>query len=348
MMRELGLAKETVRRFCRATSVEELLAKPREGRPSILDQFKPYLLQRWRDGHTCATRLFEEIRAQGYRGSAGIVRNYLRPFRELGSTPPRAPAPPKVRDLTSWLLRHPDSLDTNQQLKCKEVLARCPDLDAVASHVAAFAEIMCGLHGDRLHGWIAKVEADQLPDLHSFTAGLKRGTSKRYVYTYPAKKALRAVMAKVTCRSKPCCTSSTGCCGAGPPTSSTARRAQPSTTCGPTPGSRSLDGCAASTDDPAGRNSAAATPATDGGRPLGGEAVQPGRGAHQALPLPGERRSQHRGRAQHEATRRPAGTCGEPDARPTGTSGVRREALRCIPGAAGRNLEGGSWVARLT
>jgi len=197
MMRELGLAKETVRRFCRATSVEELLAKPREGRPSILDQFKPYLLQRWRDGHTCATRLFEEIRAQGYRGSAGIVRNYLRPFRELGSTPPRAPAPPKVRDLTSWLLRHPDSLDTNQQLKCKEVLARCPDLDAVASHVAAFAEIMCGLHGDRLHGWIAKVEADQLPDLHSFTAGLKRGTSKRYVYTYPAKKALRAVMAKV-------------------------------------------------------------------------------------------------------------------------------------------------------
>jgi hypothetical protein len=33
---------------------------------------------------------------------------------------------------------------------------------------------MCGLHGDRLHEWIARVEADQLPDLHSFTAGLKR------------------------------------------------------------------------------------------------------------------------------------------------------------------------------
>jgi transposase len=174
IMRELGLAKETVRRFYRASNVEELLAKPHEGRPSILDPFKPYLHQRWRDGHTCAAGLFEEIRAQGYRGSAGIVRTYLRPFRQLSTTPPPAPAAPKVRDLTSWLLRHPGSLEADEQLKCKEVLARCPDLDAVADHVAAFAGIMAGLHGERLHEWIAGVEADQLPDLHSFTAGLKR------------------------------------------------------------------------------------------------------------------------------------------------------------------------------
>jgi transposase len=174
IMRELGQAKETVRRFARAHSVEELLAKPREGRPSILDPFKPYLHQRWNQGAKCATRLVEEIRTQGYHGSAAIVRTYLRPFRELGSTPPAAPAPPKARDLTSWLLRHPDSLEADEQLKLKEVLARCPELDAVASHVGAFAELMTGLGGDRLGDWIAKVEADPLPDLHSFTAGLKR------------------------------------------------------------------------------------------------------------------------------------------------------------------------------
>jgi transposase len=40
--------------------------------------------------------------------------------------------------------------------------------------VAAFAEIMSGLHDDRLDGWIAAVEADDLPGLHSFTTGLRR------------------------------------------------------------------------------------------------------------------------------------------------------------------------------
>jgi transposase len=174
IMRELGLAKETVRRFYRAQSVEELLAKPREGRPSILDPFKPYLHQRWNQGARCATRLFEEIRTQGYRGSAGSVRTYLHPFRELGTAPQAAPTPPKVREVTNWMLRHPASLDADEQLKLKQVLARCPDLDAAAGHVSAFAEIMCGLGGDRLPEWIASVEADPLPDLQSFTGGLKR------------------------------------------------------------------------------------------------------------------------------------------------------------------------------
>ena len=57
--------------------------------------------------------------------------------------------------------------------------------------------------------------------------------------------------------------------GAGPPTSDTAVPARPSTTCGPTLGSGSLDGCAANTGTALGSNSVTATPATDGGPPLG-------------------------------------------------------------------------------
>jgi transposase len=173
IMRELGLAKETVRRFVRARSVEELLATPRAGRPSILDPFTPYLHRRWREGATNASDLFRELRQQGYGGSLGTVIAYLRPFRRLGP-PPATPPPPKVREITSWLLRHPEGLDADQQRKRKRVLASCPHLEALAGHATAFAELMGGRHGDRLHAWIATVGREELPQLRSFAAGLRR------------------------------------------------------------------------------------------------------------------------------------------------------------------------------
>jgi len=118
--------------------------------------------------------LFREIRQQGYTGSQGTVIAYLRPFRHLGP-PPATPPPPKVRDITSWLLRHPDSLDAEEHLKRREALARCSHLDALAGHVSAFAELMTGRHGDRLDSWITAVDADDQPDLHSFVTGIRRG-----------------------------------------------------------------------------------------------------------------------------------------------------------------------------
>jgi hypothetical protein len=95
IMRELGLAKETVRRFYRASSVEELLAKPRAGRPSVLDAYKPYLHDRCNAGITNASMLHREITKQGYQGSRGTVAAHLAPFRALGAAPPPTPVTPR-------------------------------------------------------------------------------------------------------------------------------------------------------------------------------------------------------------------------------------------------------------
>jgi transposase len=174
IMRELGLAKETVRRFARAERVEELLAKPRAGRPSVLDAYKPYLHERCNAGVTNASMLYREITEQGYQGSRGTVTAYLAPFRALGAAPPPTPAIPKVRQITSWILRRPDDLDTDEALKLKQVLAACPHLDATATHVSTFAEMLTGRHGDRLDSWMATVDTDDLPHLHRFVTGLRR------------------------------------------------------------------------------------------------------------------------------------------------------------------------------
>lgn len=174
IQRELRLARETVRKFYRAASVDELLAKPRAGRPSWLDPYKPYLHERFNAGCVSARRLHQEIADLGYRGGYGSVRDYLAPFRALATAPPARPATPKVRPITFWMLRHPDDLDADQQLALKQVLAACPHLQATAEHVRAFAEILTGRHGDRLDAWMDTVEADDLPHLHRFVRGLRR------------------------------------------------------------------------------------------------------------------------------------------------------------------------------
>ncbi len=173
IMRETGLAKETIRRFYRAASADELLAKIHGGRPSLLDDHKPYLHQRWNEGCTNVRQLHAELRERGYRGSYGTIRGYIQPFREAGAAPPAVPGPPKARDLASWILKDPDSLDDDEKARLARARERCPHLDALAGHVTEFAKILTGLHGDRLDAWIEAVQADDQPDLHSFARGLK-------------------------------------------------------------------------------------------------------------------------------------------------------------------------------
>jgi transposase len=172
--RELGLSTPTVRRFARAASAEDLLASARSRRPSVLDEFKPYLHQRWNAGCTSMLQLHTEITAAGYPGSYSIVRDYLRPFRALGTAPPPPPAPPAARHVTSWILRDPATLGDDGQAKLAHARARCPHLDALADHVTEFASILTGRHGDRLGAWITAAEADDQPELHSFITGLKQ------------------------------------------------------------------------------------------------------------------------------------------------------------------------------
>ena len=171
--RQTGLARQTVRRYCQAANAGELLAVILDGPPSLLDEHKPYLNQRWNQGATSARQLHAELRGRGYRGSYPTVARYLQPLRALGAAPPAVPAPPKTRELASWILRDPATLTGDDHTKLTQARQSCPHLDALARHVTEFAKILTGLHGGRLDDWIAAVEADDQPDLHSFARGLK-------------------------------------------------------------------------------------------------------------------------------------------------------------------------------
>ena len=172
--RVLSLSRPTVRRFARAASIDELLAEA-TGRESKLDPFRPWICQRWNEGLTDAAALHAELRQRGFTGSVRTVRRYVAPFRQAATAPDPAPAAPKARQVTRWLLTRPDHLQPEEQSQLSAIRSGCPHIDALAGHVASFAEMMTGRTGDRdLESWLTAAEADGgQPDLRSFAAGIR-------------------------------------------------------------------------------------------------------------------------------------------------------------------------------
>ncbi|MET7608851.1 ISL3 family transposase [Streptomyces avermitilis] len=170
--RQSGLAINTVRRYARADTWEELATGRWQNLPSTLDPYKPYLHQRWREGHTVAVKLHAEVRARGFTGSYSVVRDYLQRFRRMpaDTTPP--PRPPGVRKVTGWITRNPDHVSDDDRQKLKAILARCPELEATTGHVRSFAAMMAIRSADRLPAWIAAARADQSHGLRAFADGL--------------------------------------------------------------------------------------------------------------------------------------------------------------------------------
>ena len=171
--RVTGLDRKTVQRFARAGSAGELLGKA-TSRESKLDEFKPYLHQRWNEGVTDAAALHAELQQRGWAGSEQTIRRYVRPFRQALAAPGPAPAVPKTRQITRWLLTRPDHLQPDEQAQIQAIRARCPHIDALAGHVTAFAEMMTARTGSRdLETWLAAVEADEQAGLRSLAAGIR-------------------------------------------------------------------------------------------------------------------------------------------------------------------------------
>jgi transposase len=182
--RELNLDIQTVRRFANASCAEELLGKA-EHRLTKLDPYIDLVNQRWNEGVTNAEAITAELRALGFKGDAQAVRRYLKPFRLPGTSrshpdprrrklAPTAPAVPKPRAISKALLTHPDRLSEDDALIVKNATAGCAHLERLHQHVRSFAKIMAQRRGRELPAWLEAVEADDLPELQSLAAGMRR------------------------------------------------------------------------------------------------------------------------------------------------------------------------------
>ncbi|MGH3295911.1 MAG: transposase, partial [Trebonia sp.] len=132
-----------------------------------------------------AEAITAELRALGFKGDAQTVRRYLKPFRLPGTSrshpdprrrkpAPAAPAVPKPRAISRALLTHLDHLTEDDALIVKNATAGCAHLERLHQHLRSFAKIMAHRRGPQLPGWLEAVEADDLPELRSLAAGMRR------------------------------------------------------------------------------------------------------------------------------------------------------------------------------
>ncbi|MDQ1740581.1 MAG: hypothetical protein QOE53_2233, partial [Pseudonocardiales bacterium] len=167
--RRLGWALNTVKRYARAATAEQLQRPPRHGQ-TLVDPYRDHLRQRRaEDPQIPVTRLLTEIRELGYTGSANLLVRYLNQGR---ADTERTPPPP--RRLVSWLMTKPDNLPAHHHSHLQDLLATCPHLATLAQRVGEFAGLLTERHGENLNAWMTAVDTDDLPALHSFAHGLRK------------------------------------------------------------------------------------------------------------------------------------------------------------------------------
>ena len=179
----LGLDRNTVHRYITAPAFPEIV---RPKRSSLLDPYKPYVLERWATGQCTASGLFAELRARGSQGGATLVYDYLRPLRErpewrqayqhqkaLQAQGKRAT--PLSASEAAWLfICNPRKLTLRQVDELDPLRRQDEELGKAYQLVQDFRTMVTQRQVSVLPRWLGEAQASGIPELKSFVAGIYR------------------------------------------------------------------------------------------------------------------------------------------------------------------------------
>ena len=179
----LGLDRNTVHRSITAPAFPEII---RPTRSSLLDPYKPYVLERWATGQCTASSLFAELQARGYQGGATLVYDYLRPLRErpewrqayqqqkaIQAQGKRVT--PLSASEAAWLfICHPRKLTLRQVDELDPLRRQDEELGKAYQLVQDFRTMVTQRQVSVLPRWLGEAQASGIPELKSFVAGIYR------------------------------------------------------------------------------------------------------------------------------------------------------------------------------
>jgi transposase len=181
----LGMSLRTVQRDLRSATFAGRRRRSDRGE-SVLNPYKPYLLERWNAGGYTAMRLFRDLRQRGYAGGYGVVAAYARRLRQAQGLPPghrraRQPLPavaePPCQPLTprraTWLVLRRERQRTEAEA---QQLAQLRAQQAAVAEAVDLAEDFATLVRQRqpaqLDPWLQRATTSTLEALQRFAQGL--------------------------------------------------------------------------------------------------------------------------------------------------------------------------------
>lgn len=204
--RRQKLSRQTVHQFLVAEIFPERRRPPYRG--SVLDPYKPYILERWQAGCWNGTQLYEEVRMRGYTGSDSLFRLFIAQLRKqhqragtstalaldtsgahvkapADSSPKPSPKHRMSPTRASWLcVCQPDKLDEKQHQQVEQVRAAHRDLESAYQLAQAFVSMLAEHRDQDLDGWLIQAKQSGIRELKSFAQGIRRDyTAVRAAFT---------------------------------------------------------------------------------------------------------------------------------------------------------------------
>jgi transposase len=138
-------------------------------------------MERWDAGCRNGVQLYRELKDRGYVHSRVTVSRFLAELRRRLPAPaqadttrrPKPPAPtPSARQVARLVLRRSAQRTDAQSAYLERLVKVDQEVEAAATLVQAFADLLRTRQGEQLDAWLLRVAERPVPELAAFAAGL--------------------------------------------------------------------------------------------------------------------------------------------------------------------------------
>lgn len=182
----VGVSVRTVRRYLRLPDLPATLPHRQSFGRSVLDPYKPLLLEWWNGGIRQPTLLVSLLQQQGYQGSERTLTRYISHLRQaqgLPAKPGHSPqssvkvvdpqSPPLTARRVSYLIvkRQENRARADRELM-QQLVTKHSDLAIAVGLADEFLRLLRQRQGEALEAWLMKALESSFKPFQSFAAGL--------------------------------------------------------------------------------------------------------------------------------------------------------------------------------